>query len=297
MNDQATILRGLVEKQPTAAATPTPRPAAVRARTVAVTSGKGGVGKSNVALNLAIALQRSGSEVCLLDANAGLGSIDLLSGVSGYWNLGHVISGARTLTEICLQGPGNIRIIPGASSLVELADCTQQVRQDILNQLREIEQSCDFIVIDTGTGIQSSVRSFVTAADAVLVLTTPEPTSIADSYATIKSLSMAAEIPILEAVVNQARDRDNATLILERLHETARVFLRIDIGKGGYIPFDSSIPQAVNSRSPFLICSPRCPASRAIEQLARRVKNVTRLKSSRDSFFARFRLPAKKDAA
>lgn len=286
MSDQAQILRGLVEKQALVAVPESPRLAS-RARTIAITSGKGGVGKSNVALNLAIALQQGGAEVCLLDVNLGLGNIDLLCGINGYWNLSHVVSGVRSLSEVSLDGPSRVRIISGVGSLTEVADYPLHVQRELLSQLEEIEQTHDFLILDTGTGMHSHIRRFITAADAVVVLTTPEPTSIADSYSVIKALSSSVEIPILEVVVNQARSREEAAIIQERLQETARVFLHTEVGEGGFIPFDSSIQQAVNRQSPFLIQSPRCAASRAIEQLARRLKNVVSVKTTNSSFFSR----------
>ena len=185
MNDQARVLRGLVEKH-VADVTVVARRGATRARTIAITSGKGGVGKSNLALNTAIALRQSGAEVCILDANLGLGNIDVLCRENSYWNLSHVVSGVSTLAEICKTGPAGVRIIPGAGGLVDVADCPDRVQKKILEQLVQLEQSHDFLIIDTGSGIDRRVRQFLTPADVVLVVTTPEPTSIADSYATVE---------------------------------------------------------------------------------------------------------------
>ena len=286
MNDQARVLRGLVDRQE-ANSTVVPRSGSLRARTIAITSGKGGVGKSNLALNTAIALRQSGTEVCVLDANLGLGNIDVLCREYSYWNLSHVVSGVRTLAEICRTGPAGVRIIPGAGGLVDVADCPERVQKKMLGQLVELEQSHDYLIIDTGSGIDRRVRQFLESADVVLVVTTPEPTSIADSYATVKALSSSLEIPVLEAVVNQGRNRDESTRILERLSETARMFLQAEVGAGGFIPYDAAVPEAVALQTPFLLHAPRCPASRAIEQLARRIKNISRVKQSRGDFFSR----------
>src|SRR5262245_24032075 len=160
MYDQARILRGLMERhcETSTAAGVASSPGA---RTVAVTSGKGGVGKSNIALNLAIALRQAGRSVCILDANLGLGSIDLLCGLNGYWNLSHVLSGARTIAEITLEGPAGIHLIPGASGLVDLADAPPAAQREILTQLEEVERSHDDMIVDTGSGIHRLVRGFV----------------------------------------------------------------------------------------------------------------------------------------
>lgn len=286
MNDQARVLRGLVDQQETDAIV-VPYAKSLRARTIAITSGKGGVGKSNLALNMAIALRQSGAEVCVLDANLGLGNIDVLCHENSYWNLSHMVSGVRTLAEICRVGPAGVRVIPGAGGLVDVADCPERVQKKMLGQLVELEQSHDYLIIDTGSGIDRRVRRFLESADVVLVITTPEPTSIADSYATIKALMSSPEIPVLEAVVNQARSREEATRILERIGETSRLFLQTEVGAGGFIPYDTAVPEAVNLQTPFLLHAPRCPASRAIEQLARRIKNISRVKQSRGDFFSR----------
>lgn len=231
MSDQAKVLRGLMERRQIAAIGPlvsTPK----TAQTIAVTSGKGGVGKSNIALNLAIALARRNASVCLLDANMGLGNIDLLCGLNGYWNLSHVINGARDLKDVILCGPAGVNVIPGASGLAEAADCPEAAQDELLRQLRELERTHDFLIVDTGTGIHRTVRQFVTPADVVLVVTTPEPTSIADAYATIKALS-ACEVDRIETLVNQADSHQQARAILGRLQQTSRMFLRRDVVAAG----------------------------------------------------------------
>jgi flagellar biosynthesis protein FlhG len=194
--DQAQALRGLMQRLQSdrpAIAVAAPRR---RACAIGVTSGKGGVGKTNIALNLAIALSQLKARTCLIDANLGLGNIDLLCGLNGYWNLSHVISGARNVSEIVLAGPEGIDIVPGASGLSDLSDCQATVQADVIRQLVEFEEDRDFLVIDTGAGIHHTVGAFVDSCDIVLAVTTPEPTSIADAYALIKNLS-SREIPRL----------------------------------------------------------------------------------------------------
>lgn len=286
MPDQAQVLRGLMEQriEPAVAAAPAP----ANARTIAVTSGKGGVGKSNIALNLAITLARFEHSVCLLDANLGLGNIDLLCGLNGYWNLSHVISGARTLRDITLEGPAGVHVIPGASGLHEVADCPSAAQRDILAQLEELEHNHDFLVIDTGTGIHRSVRQFVSAADTILVVTTPEPTSIADAYATIKALTAGPMKSEPQVLVNQADSLEQARDIIARLQQTARTFLHTTIGSSGSIPRDEAVAQAVIRRVPFVVEHPRSPAARAIDQLARRMINISQQQTNRDTFFSKF---------
>jgi flagellar biosynthesis protein FlhG len=289
MYDQAQILRGLMERR---AESSFPENGSVsNARTLAVTSGKGGVGKSNIALNLAIALAQMGQSVCLLDANLGLGNIDLLCGLNGYWNLSHVISGARTVSEIVLEGPMGVHVVPGASGLLDVADCSPTIQREIFVQLDQLERRHDYLIIDTGTGIHRAVRQFVSSAETVLVVTTPEPTAIADAYATLKALTAGRELGQPHILVNQADSAEQAREIISRVQQTARTFLHVTVASAGFIPRDPAIPAAVVQRKPLLVQNPRCPAGRALEQLARRVMNLTPPLSERPGFFTRMNLP------
>ncbi|MCC7420910.1 MAG: P-loop NTPase [Planctomycetaceae bacterium] len=259
---------------------------AVRARTLAVTSGKGGVGKSNIALNLGVALGGLGAKVCLVDANLGLGNLDLLCGLNGYWNLSHVVSGARRIEEILLTGPNDVRLVPGASGLVDSADCPLSAQRDLVEQLESLELSHDFLIIDTGAGIHRSIREFLAAAETVLVVTTPEPTALADAYATIKSLSSLPGTE-LEILVNQAETAEQAAAILEGVQKTARAFLHRTVTAAGSIPRDAAVPQAVRARVPFVVHSPASPAATAVQRLARRLRHHASPSPACESFFPR----------
>jgi flagellar biosynthesis protein FlhG len=289
--DQAQALRGLMQRLQSDRAEPTVAPRSRRAFAIGVTSGKGGVGKTNIALNLAIALARLDAGTCLVDANLGLGNIDLLCGLNGYWNLSHVVSGARNVRDIVLAGPEGINVIPGASGLTELADCPASAQADLFRQLTEFEESHDFLVIDTSAGIHRPMREFLNACDLVLVVTTPEPTSIADSYALIKTLS-GSDIPHLEVLVNQSDSAPQAHQVAERIQQTARMFLHLEVAAAGFVPKDPQVPAAVVRRRPFLIETPESPASAAIQQLAARLKRLferqpAQTTAERGSFFPR----------
>jgi flagellar biosynthesis protein FlhG len=281
MSDQATILRGLVgERRDAAPGATAPRPAPrrnlftrapVACRTLAVTSGKGGVGKSCLALNLAVAMAKLGRKVCLLDANPGLGNIDLMCGLNGYWNLSHVVSGARSIDEIILTGPAGVHVVPGGSGLEDLAQSSDDVQTHLLDQLTTLEATHDDLVIDTGTGLFPGARQFLAAAERVLVVTTPEPTAIADAYATIKTICGLASVPEPLVLVNMATDPMAARTILHRIRETARTFLQRDIFPAGFVPLDAAVPHSIHQRTPFVTAQPHAPASRAVVQLARRL--------------------------
>lgn len=258
-----------------------------RARTLAVVSGKGGVGKSVLALNLAIAFARLGKSVCLLDACLGLGSIDLLCGKNGYWNLSHVVTGARSLNDVLLQGPEGIQIICGASGLIDLADCPEMVQRNLLQKMESLERSYDIILIDTSSGIHRAVRQFVMAADQALVVTMPETTAIADAYATVKALS-APDAPPLDLIVNQAESAQQAKIIAGRIQQTSKTFLRVPLALAGHVSRDPAVVRSVASRTPFVIESPNCVAANDVQQLARRLLSTAGSVSTFQSYFDRF---------
>ena len=285
MSDQATALRGLMAGRLVPGRVLHATPAARRAFAIAVTSGKGGVGKSNIALNLAIELARLDAAVCLLDANPGLGNIDLLCGLNGYWNLAHVVTGARTVRDVALSGPDGVQILSGASSLSDLAGANPASQSDVLHQLEELEQAHDYLVIDAGAGFQAGARRFLAAADLALIVTTPEPTAIADAYAVIKSVSPAAPARV-EVVVNQCDSAPLAQAIVERLAQTSRLFVRMDVSSAGWIPTDADVSRAVARRTPFCLASPQSPAAQASRQLARRFKALADSRPPTEPFFA-----------
>jgi len=286
MNDQATALRGLVEHRQASASLPEdslPR----RARTISIASGKGGVGKSVLALNLAVALARLGKKTCVLDACLGLGSIDLLCGLNGYWNLSHVVMGSRSLADVILEGPEGVHVISGASGLTELADCPDSVQRELLFQMEELERTHDILIVDTSTGIHRMARQFATSADQILVVTVPETTAVADAYATVKALAGPTTPPI-DLIVNRVDHSEQGRTIAGRLQQTSKMFLNHPLGYAGHISSDTSVPQSVAKRSPFVIESPTSAAAVDVVQLARRVVSRAGSPASFQSYFSRF---------
>lgn len=274
MIDQATHLRSLVRQRS-------------RASVIAVTSGKGGVGKSNIAVNLAIKLASAGKEVVLLDADLGLANADVLCNVDLPYNLSHVIARKKDLSEVLVKAPGGFRLIGGASGLARMADLSDFDRQRLVVALAELEEQADLILIDTGAGISPNVLSFTRAADQVLVVTTPEPTAITDAYAAIKVISRDGGDRRVSLLVNQVKTPGEGRIVYERIAKVAKQFLGVSVLDAGHLPADEQVQSAVRKRVPFVIGSPHCPASQCIVQLAMRLERGVAPSPEASGFFNR----------
>lgn len=294
MSDQADGLRQRVQARSGSSAVadlPPPLPvlkAGPRARSLVLTSGKGGVGTSNLALNLAIALGERGGRVVLVDADLGLANIDLLCGLSPGCDLGDVLAGERTLAEAIVEGPGAIRIIPGAHGSRTLIEALGDAPRRLVHELSGLEAGADFLVVDAGSGLGASIATLVAAADEVLMVTTPEPTSVADAHAAIHRFRRLAAPPTLGAVVNQVGSSEEADEVLARLTASSRQFFGAVVEGLGSVRSDPHVPLAVRSRRPFTVAYPGAAASRDVRRLARtlmaRDRDVHR--SRRPGFFA-----------
>lgn len=257
--DQASQLRSLMQERR-------------RASVIAITSGKGGVGKSNVAVNLAIKFAAAGKDVVLLDADLGLANADVLCSVDLPCNLSHVIARKKDLQQVLVRAPGGFRLIGGASGLARMADLSDADRQRLIDALGDLEAQTDIILIDTGAGISPNVLAFTRAADHVLVVTTPEPTAITDAYAVVKVLSRDGSERRVSLLVNQVRSPGEARVVHERIAKVARQFLGVTVYDGGYVYADAEVSAAVRKRTPFVLASPRCAAANCISQLAIRLE-------------------------
>jgi flagellar biosynthesis protein FlhG len=272
--DQATNLRSLVLQRP-------------RASVIAVTSGKGGVGKSNVAVNLAVQLASAGKSVVLLDADLGLANADVLCNIDLPFNLAHVIARKKELKEVMVKGPGGFKLIGGASGLARMADLSDDDRQRLVAALAELELQADVILIDTGAGISPNVLSFTRAADHVLVVTTPEPTAITDAYAVVKVISRDGAVHRVSLLVNQVRAPAEAKIVYDRIAKVARQFLNISVFDAGHIPADDNVPMAVRRRVPFSLAFPRSAATQGIAHLAIRLEQGVATTLQPAGFFQR----------
>ena len=261
------------------AARPAPRIGGVRlARAVAIASGKGGVGKSNLALNLSLTLAEAGRRVALFDADLGCANADVLCGISVRATLEDVIKGRRRLAEIMVpipgvrgvrgpRGRGGVRLVPGASGVAELASLNATQRTGLVEQLAALEQVVDTIIIDVGAGIAADAISFATAADSVMLTCTPEPTAMTDAYAAAKAMVSARDDLDLSLVVNMAGSEEEGQAVHQRMDGVARRHLGRSIPLAGIVPFDFSVVDAVKRRTPLLLQSPDSRATRAIRTI------------------------------
>ncbi len=271
--DQATRLRELVAT------------ARTRARVVAVTSGKGGVGKSNVALNTAIAAARYHKRVVLIDADLGLANLDVLAGVSAPSGLADVISGRKRLYDVAVRTPYGVDLVAGASGISYLADLPDEDRMRLLAQLEVLEREADLVVIDTGAGVARNVVKIAAAADEVLVVSTPELHEHAtDAYAAVKLHQPRARARRAHpAIINQAASLSEARAVGGRIAAVGRQFLKLDVEQAGYVLADHHVPRAVRMRRPLVAAFPTSPAALCITNIARRFDAERRRASRTDS--------------
>jgi len=282
-----------------APAKPADRPGEVRAkarttaRVVAVTSGMGGVGKTSVAVNLAIACSRLGSRVTLVDFDLGLANVDVVMDLRPLHNLSHVVMGKMRLGDVTIEADG-IRVIPGASGLRELANLGATSRDNLIRSLQALEDDTDLLIIDTGAGVSESVVRVSASADEVLVVSTPEPTSVMDAYAAIKMISREPGHGRLRVVVNMAASREEAERVSRTVADVSRQFLGLSVDRLGFIPKDEHVGLAVRQRRPFEVLYPRCPASVAVRGVGRMIVNGRAPEARKEGFFSRLfhRIPS-----
>lgn len=273
--DQASTLRRLVNiNQGTSAEAPVKKKKR-RVRVIAITSGKGGVGKTNLTINLAYALSNMGRRVFILDADLGLANIDILLNISPPYNVEHVLSGEKNINDIIVDGPGNIRILPASSGLSELAELSRDEQVKLFRKLGEIDEGMDYMLVDTGAGIASNVLRFNATADEIILVATPEPTSMADAYSVIKILATKYHVRNFNLVANGVATRKEAQAVYNRLHKVVHDFLKINLNYAGFVFNDPAVTKAVRNQKPLLELYPNSPAGKCFQALARRIENNT----------------------
>lgn len=245
-----------------------------RARVIAVSSGKGGVGKTNMAVNLSLALSKLGRQVILFDADLGLANADLLLGIQPRYNLTHFFQGGRSLAEIMCEGPLGLKVIPTGSGISSLADLGPQERERVLSHFALIEEDADYLVVDTGAGISRNVVSFATAAEEILVVTTPEPTARLDAYGLIKVLAQDGYSGRIRVIVNMAENGAEGEEVGRLMETLAGRFLNIHVEMLGVVPRDRAVTTAVRAQKPFMIEQPNSPAAQAVMAMATAISQV-----------------------
>ena len=283
-DDQATRLRELVssleQSGPASEVDPNDRrftPPVRRIPIVAIASGKGGVGKTTTSVNLSIALAKHNRRAVLLDADLGLANADVLCGLMPKARLESAVSDGDgfSLEDLAIDAPGGFRLIPGSVGIGRVGELDDAERRVLLNRLNDLHESNDVIMIDTSAGLGPSVTAFIDAADACLIVVTPEPTSIADAYALIKVLvtqqqehGASSRVPTLALIVNQAVNEKEANAVHTRISGVCDRFLGYSLPMIGYIRKDKKVVKAIKARSPYMIESPKCSASRDMAELA-----------------------------
>jgi len=242
-------------------------------RVITISSGKGGVGKSNLSLNLALALTDFKQKVMLLDADMGLANIDVILGLTPLYNLSHVIMGEKTIPEIIIEGPHGLKIIPGGSGMQELANLKEWELENFLTKLSKIEGEADYLLIDTGAGLAKTVLSFALAADELIIVTTSDPTAITDAYGFIKTLCIQDYSGQIYIVVNRAFSANDAAIVYNKLKIAVNKFLKYNIEFLGFVVEDSKVGQAVREQKAFIIAYPQSMASYNLYNIAAKITN------------------------
>ncbi len=278
MTDQASRLRDLAGRQGA-------EPTLFSSRVVAITSGKGGVGKTNVVAGLAVCLARMGQRVIILDADFGLANIDILLGLSPKYTLEHVLRGERVLEEILVDGPEGVRILPASSGIQELTRLDTAAELRLVQGLQRVSASADWLLIDTAAGIHDSVVKLLMAAQEIILVTTPEPTSLVDAYAMVKVVHLRDPKKPFWVLVNNGQNMDEAEETIAQLQAATERFLGRTLQVLGMIPNDPFLLQAVRQQRCVAQVFPRSPATRALTQMARLLLEKVPLKPEGFSAF------------
>ncbi len=271
-DDQASQLRALMQHNETPEGSAHVRTGR-RAAVIAVASGKGGVGKTSLSVNLAASFAANGSRVTLVDGDLGLANADVLCGRLAVDHLGHVLDGIRTLDEVRVEVSPGFTLVPGGSGVARLADLSTSERMQMLEWMDELRLACDVLLMDCGAGIGRAVLSLAASSDQLIVVSTPEPTAIADAYALIKSLIMGPcrdveRRPRIGIVVNQVDGSGDAAFVHRRISTVAERFLSCSPELVGWIRSDRTVREAARRQRPFTLHDPRAKSSRDVMRLA-----------------------------
>ncbi|WHH58954.1 MinD/ParA family protein [Petroclostridium sp. X23] len=271
MSDQAQKLREMInnlKNRPLVSRSVSEEQEKRRCRVLTITSGKGGVGKTNISVNLALNLSQLGYRVIILDADFGLANIDILFGVSPNYTLLDVVNDSKTIFDIITEGPMNVKFISGGSGLEEMVHLEKQQLGALIEKIESLDQIADIVIIDTGAGISDNVISFTLASDEIILVTTPEPTSIMDAYALIKTVSNKDKEKDIQLIVNRAESEKEAMMTMKKLSFASENFLGMKLQHLGYLLYDINVVKAIKQQEPFMISYPKSNASKQIYEIA-----------------------------
>ena len=259
IRDQAAGLRNMVNPEPV--------------RVIAVTGGKGGVGKTNISVNLGVSMAELGRRVMLLDADLGLANVDVVLGLHAPYNLSHVMRGERALEEILITGPHGIQVVPGASGLQQMAELSPAEHAGLIHAFSEVSRGVDVLLIDTAAGISDLVVSFSRAAQEQIVVVCDEPASITDAYAIIKLLNREHGISRFRILSNMVKSVQEGRDLYNKMCRVTDQYLDVMLSYMGSIPYDEQLRKAVKSQKPVVEAYPRARASQAFKNLAKKADN------------------------
>jgi flagellar biosynthesis protein FlhG len=243
-------------------------------RTIAVASGKGGVGKTNITANLAIGLSRMNNRVLVFDADLGLSNIDVILNLANKYNINHLFNGEKQLKDLIVEGPEGIQVLPASSGIQELTELDEFQRLRLIEEFESYDDGIDYLLIDTSSGISSNVAFFCMAAQEIVIVTSAEPTAMTDAYALMKVLFTKYQEKNFKVLVNSVKSEKEGTDVFRRLSTAAERFLSISLDYIGFIPLDSSVPMAVRQQKAFLDLYPDCEASRSILEITDRISST-----------------------
>ncbi|MDR0472556.1 MAG: MinD/ParA family protein [Treponema sp.] len=294
MEDQAEKLREIMrqraENSASQASPDIKKKKAARARIITVTSGKGGVGKTNISVNMALAYARMGKKIVVLDADLGLANVNVMFNMVPKYNLYHVIRKQKTMRDIMVETDYGISIVAGASGFSKIANLNEEERQNFIGELESLTNA-DIIIVDTSAGVSDNVMDFIAAADEAVIVTTPEPTAITDAYGIIKIIATEHESLTmgLNLIVNKVRSHIEAKKVADRMINIAGQFLNLKLEYLGCIFDDPMVPQSVFRQKPFMVVDPKCKASLCIQHIVGRLeKNESRDSGGFGTMFKRF---------
>ncbi|MDA8229144.1 MAG: MinD/ParA family protein [Desulfitobacterium hafniense] len=259
MPDQATGLREMAYRN---------REPRSSMRVISVTSGKGGVGKTGFTVNLALALVDYGYRVIIMDGDLGLANVDVACGITPRYTMQHMLAGEKTIEEILVSGPKGIGILPGGSGVQELANLDRPRLQNVIRNLGRLENMADLLIIDTGAGLSETVLNFLRASDDIILVTTPEPTSLTDAYGLLKTLKAGSREVQVNVVVNRVRLESDARAAFERLQTAVSKFLHGSLSLLGWIYDDPLVSRSVMNQEPLGISYPQSSANKCIQWIA-----------------------------